>query len=553
MRYLSVFCLLLSFSMYSCLSVSKEDYGNILTTHAISNPKTLNPQCHTSQLSDQIVNLAFQSLVHLDLYSGKMVPLLAESLPEFEQTKEGKLKYTFKIRQQASWDDGKPITAKDVEFSLNVMFNPHCNNALRRQYLSKIESIEIDSTDNKKFTLVYAEPYIQACWALVDLKIIDHRIFDPKQLMKNCSLKKLKEYAKDFDPDKEDSLQLFGKQFNSAKYQTNTQYLRGSGAYVIDQWEHNQYIKLKRKKQWWANNIEVNHNHYFNANSEIIHFEIIKDWNLTLSALENGKLDVISFVPMDQFVSFQNDQEIIKTYAFKSVTNYIYEYLAFNTLDSYFSDVNLRKAIASKIDRDLLVDKVLLGFGSPTYSMIHPTKSYYNKEIVQIDTSQYSNIRLDPDSIIKILINSGNKRKEKVANFLVNAIKSLGGKAKVESWDWKVFLDKRKKRDFDIVINTSGGSPVPEMLAQSWHTSSIESGRNFSGFGNHQSDALIDSINMEMNEVQRNRMYKRFQWLVDKQQPYVFLYTLNQRIMLKKKFDAVKISSIRPNYWLGDF
>ena len=115
--------------------------------------------------------------------------------------------------------------------------------------------------------------------------------------------------------------------------------------------------------------------------------------------------------------------------------------------------------------------------------MIHPTKSYYNKEIVQIDTSQYSNIRLDPDSIIKILINSGNKRKEKVANFLVNAIKSLGGKAKVESWDWKVFWTSEKKTLTLLLILV-----VDPLFLRCLLSLGIQvqlKSRNFSGFGNH--------------------------------------------------------------------
>lgn len=520
-----------------------------IITHALANPTTLNPQCHTSQLADQMVNLMFQPLLQIDIYDGSIRPVLAKSRPILKVNEEGQYEYYFELRPNAQWDDGKSITASDVVFSLKSMFNPHCNNGVRRQHLEQIDRIVIDTLDNKKFKLIYNEPYNQVEWSLMALYIIDERKIDPNAVLAAYDFEKIKAYSLDYKTKVDWKLKKYAKQFNSMEYQTSDSILLGSGPYIMEQWDANQFVSFKKKENWWGEE-EAEEHLFFRANASKIHFEIIKDWNLTLSTIEQGQLDIVNSVPMDDFLKMQSNPKLSSIYDFESPSNFVYEYITFNTLDPVLSNRKLRKYIATLIDKSLMVDKVLHGFGSPIHSMIHPSKSYYNDTLI---TSLEKDIKLDPNKPLRILYNAGNKRREKIVHIIADAIKQAGGDAVIESWDWKVFLEKRKARDFQLLISASGQSPAPEVLNQTWHTSSIASGRNFSGFGNHRSDMLIDSINLELDEMKRGEMYKRFQAYVHQEQPYVFLYTLNQRIIKKKAYSEIKTSSIRPNYWLGDF
>ena len=62
--------------------------------------------------------------MEIDFKSLELTPLLAEKRPDIEQTPEGGLRITYTIRPEAKWDNGTPVTAKDVEFTLKVIKNP---------------------------------------------------------------------------------------------------------------------------------------------------------------------------------------------------------------------------------------------------------------------------------------------------------------------------------------------------------------------------------------------------------------------------------------------
>lgn len=545
---LIIFCIIVS----SCTSGTGEKANSKrLVTHALTNPKTLNPQCHSSQIEDQMVHLMFQSLLQLDIHSGKLVPVLAEAVPKRVDLKNGAYKYDFEIRNEAKWDDGEDITAKDVLFSLKLFYNPALKNGIRYSYLEPISHVELDLEKPKRFSIYFDKPYTQSLWCLVDLKIVDKRLWDEKHIYDVWSLESLKEYVKHYETKKDTVLEAYAEVYNSHLFTSDTTKLIGSGPYQLKVWEANQYILFKKKKDWWGDKIKANH--YFNAKSNEIQFEIIKDWNLAISALKNGQIDVLNSVPMDDFLKMREDESLKGSLDFQSPSNFIYEYIAFNTRDELFMDKEWRHYIASLIDKEMMVEKVLQGLGSPIYSMIHPSKSYYNKDIALRAQSENLVVKDLKGKEIRILFNAGNKRREKVARMIALAIEKAGGKVTIEQWDWSVYLDKRKQGDFQIIIGAFGGSPAPENLKQTWHTSSILTGRNFAAFGNEYSDALIDSINLEMDEVKRGEMYKRFQMMVYKVRPFVFLYTLSQRIIRKNEFAKSKVSSVRPNYWLGDF
>ena len=103
-----------------------------------------------------------------------------------------------------------------------------------------------------------------------------------------------------------------------------------------------------------------------------------------------------------------------------------------------------------------------------------------------------------------------------------------------------------------MMMGVWGGSSQSEDFTQLWHTGSwINKGSNYSGFGNEQSDALIDSIKFTMDDSKRTTMSKRLQRMIYDDQPYVFLYASLRRNIIHKRFGNVELYSERPGMLLN--
>jgi peptide/nickel transport system substrate-binding protein len=119
--------------------------------------------------------------------------------------------------------------------------------------------------------------------------------------------------------------------------------------------------------------------------------------------------------------------------------------------------------------------------------------------------------------------------------------------------DPSVLYDHATNHDFDMVIASWAGNVFPEDYTQIWHTSAWASkGSNFAGFGNAESDALIDSIKYTLETERREPMLKRFQEIVYEEQPYIFMFSGLRRNIIHKRFGNQEMYFERPGVWLSN-
>jgi peptide/nickel transport system substrate-binding protein len=81
-------------------------------------------------------------------------------------------------------------------------------------------------------------------------------------------------------------------------------------------------------------------------------------------------------------------------------------------------------------------------------------------------------------------------------------------------------------------------SSMQQDFTQLWHTHSwlSSTGTNYGGFGDATTDALIDSIKYTLNDSLRYSMSKRLQKIIYDDQPYVFMYSTNRKIIIHKRW-----------------
>ena len=128
--------------------------GDWLLLHMLSDPEQLNPLTSNDAGASSILGYIFQGLLTRDPRTLELKPLLAESRPVISADK---LTYTFKIRRDATFQDGHPLTGEDVLFSIKAIKCPLVNAPFLRVYYASVVDAEL--VDDYTIRFVTKEPY----------------------------------------------------------------------------------------------------------------------------------------------------------------------------------------------------------------------------------------------------------------------------------------------------------------------------------------------------------------------------------------------------------
>lgn len=139
------------------------------------------------------------------------------------------------------------------------------------------------------------------------------------------------------------------------------------------------------------------------------------------------------------------------------------------------------------------------------------------------------------------LYNQGNDSRKAVGLLLQEEARKVGITVNVLSQDWSIFLESTKQHDFDMYYGAWISTPIPTDHKQIYHTASYNGGSNYTGFGNDQTDALIDSIRITLDDDKRAILNHRFQKILHDECSYIFLYYLKKKLLFTKGFLMLKL------------
>jgi peptide/nickel transport system substrate-binding protein len=541
--------------------------------HELSDADMLNPTNYSDAGAGYILKNIFQSLMEIDFKTLELTPLLAENRPTIEKTPEGGLRITYSIRPEAKWDNGTPITPNDVEFTLKVIKNPKVKDERIRPYYEFITDFVTYPEEPRKFTLVCDKVYILAEASSGDYSILPEYFYDPKGLMKSFTIKGLTvdkdKYAND------PKLAEFADDFNSEKRGREKEFINGSGAYKLEEWATGQRIVLVKKENWWGSAIK-NGSDYFVANAPKITYQTINDQTTALVALKAGNLDVMRSIKSKDFATLPESEKFTENFNAYTPVMLAYTYIGLNTRKPQLADKNVRQALAHLIDVDKQIKIIKYGQAQRVVGPIHPSKkSEYNTDIVAFDYNPEKAKQMltdagwkdtDGDGVLDKVVNgqkvqmnleftynSGNDERKSTALLMQEDARKVGININVVAQDWSVYLENLKNHKFDVFFGAWVQAPVPNDHKQIFHSESYNDGSNYTGFGSAASDALIDSIRIELDENKRAALNKRFQVMLHEESPYIFMYAPTERIAIHKRFTNAEPSMMRPGYWEAGF
>lgn len=551
---------------------SSKVYEDKLVVHNLSDVQGLHPTNNSGAAATEVKRYMFQKLLGVDFSSLQLVPWLAASLPTVEVTgdEEGMI-INYELKEGAVWDDGRPITPRDVEFSFMCAKNPKVKAPHLRPYAEFLSDFKYDEDNPLKFQFIANKVYF--LWDHVtgnDFQIFPEHVYDPNGRMKDLSLK---DFA---DPNGKvaasENNEAFAREYNDVKF--NREVVSGSGPYKYVDWQTNQRLIMERKDNWWGEKYKSTNMFFQDGPAEIV-YETVNDMTTALTAMKAEKLDAMQAIRPNDWVKLPDSKKFNANYNRSSPPNLYYSYLGLHTKNPKLAGKKTRQAFAHVVDVDKLNESILYNLNKRVIGPVPiMMKNDYNtnirpypkdhakaKQLLKEDGWEDS----DGDGILDKIIegkrqplsidftyNQGNDIRKSVGLAFKEEARQVGIDINVNSLEWSVFSERLKQHKIDMFYGAWSYDARPSDPKQIWHTDSYNSnGSNYVGFGNAETDQLIADIRKELDPAKRAKLYYRFQEILHDECAYLFLFTADRRNAQHKRFTNINEGARDPGFWGG--
>jgi peptide/nickel transport system substrate-binding protein len=517
------FLLLISFFLGSCAKKQEDRssagkdahipaYGDTIVEATIGDARTLVPILASDSSSSQICGLIFNGLVKYDKDL-----ILTGDLAESWQVSEDGLEIVFNLRKNVKWHDGKPFTARDVEFTYRSLIDPNVRTPYSGDF-EKVKSLEV--IDDHTVKIIYKEVFSPglASWGM---NIMPEHI-------------------------------LQGQDLNTTEFSRNPV---GTGPYKLTQWKTQESIIL-----------DSNHE-YFEGRPYIDRclFRIIPDNVTMFLELQNKGIDFMGLTPL-QYARQTDTGFFKKEYQKFRYQGFNFTYMGYNLKDPKFSDLKVRQAINYAVDRQEIIDGVLLGLGSACTGPFASRSWAYNQNVRQVEFDPQLSLQLlsqagwqlNKDGLLEkdnqifeftLITNQGNDERKRAAEIIQKRLSKIGMKVKIKVVEWSAFINEFvNKRRFEALLLGWSMSLDPDIY-DIWHSSKTKEGQfNFISYSNPEVDRLLEQGRRVFDRNKRKEIYNQVHRLIYDDQPYLFLYTPDSLPIVSSRFENINIAPAGISY-----
>ena len=456
------------------------DLHDTLRINAGTEPPTLDWNKSTDNTSSliQINIMEGLSQFNFDTNPISAQPALAESWESSDQKT-----WTFKIRKNVKWSDGKPLIAQHFVDGWERLLRPSTA-AEYAYYLFDIHQARS-----------YNEGQIKD-FSKVGVKAIDDHTLHV-QLEESQSYFPLKLNHTASYPIRKDVIKKYGEDTWADAGQ-----IVGLGAYNLKRWEHDRILHLERNEQYYGRKAKI---------KNILAY-IIPEQSTAIGLIDTGKLDLQREVPKAMIRQFKQRDDFINAPFFN-----IYFY-GFNTAKAPFDRPALRKAIAHSIDRGEII-KITSSVDQPTTNLIPPGLLGYDESIgLKFNPQKAKQIlktaQIDPKKLPPLTLHfNTNENHQLIAeNVQAQLKRNLGLNVELKNEEWKVYLQTLKTNAFGIFrMGWIADYPDPHNFM---NIMTSRSGNNRTHWKNTKYDDLIQKAALQSDSQTRRQIYRQAQKLV---------------------------------------
>ncbi len=455
--------------------------------------------------------------------------------------------FTFDIRPNVKWHDGRVLDSRDCTFTFASYLNPAVECDAIRFKWQKFSGCE--AIDDLTVRFFAKQQYFLALDAFTGFCILPSHLYDL------CD----PDHAK-HDPKATD--EKIGAAINEHK--NNTMWI-GTGPYRITAW-NDQYVEAQR------------FDGYFNpADSgyvDTIRWRHISSDPAAKQALINGDLDYWDRLRPEDYVGEFTKQAAFTDHYYKGYSVFAYlGYTGWNMRRHHFEDPLVRRALAYCFDLDDWIDTVMEGLGSritgPAFYFgrnydhsVEPiTFSLDTAEELLIEAGWYDS---DGDDIIdkdgvpfefEFLTSTGNTASEMKAQKFQENLAKVGIKMNISTLEWATFLERLYDGNFDC-CSLSWVLSIEDDPEQLWHSRWADPklrSSNRVGFADEKADALIEAIQVELDDAKRAELFHEFHRHLYELQPYSFDYTLPKKYAMSKRIRNYRSYAVAPHYRIREW
>lgn len=466
-------------------------------------PPTLHPVTSTDLYATNVQAMVCEGLATRDSETYDWKPRIAE---KWEISKDNKV-FTFFMRKNAVFHDGKPVTAEDVKFSFDAIFDPAYEAAHLRPYYEGLSKVEIIDSHTVRFTA--KDNYFKNFESAAGLTIIPKHIYG-----------------------------------DVAKSKKMVRQLVCSGPYSLSKFDRGQLIQLKKFDKWWGHDEAIYKGTY---NFDSITMRFYKDENVQLERAKKGELDYLD-LRIEAFMKKTEGAPWGKTVFKNKVENSApksYGFVGWNLRRDLFQDKNVRIALAHLLNREEMNKKFRYGLSDLATGAVYNRSEYappgvkpleFNPKKAQELLAKAGWTDADKNGVLEKSLNGkptefkfsliyANKDVEKYWTMYREDLKKAGIDMELKYLEWNSFLKLVDDGNFDAVTMAWGGGSVDPDPKQIWHSSSaVVGGSNFISYKNPEVDKLIDEARVEPNKAKRVKLLQQVYKKIAEDAPYAFLF-----------------------------
>jgi peptide/nickel transport system substrate-binding protein len=497
-----------------CVKEPDIKYPNAITIGLSAEAKRLLPMLASDSSSGQISGYIFNGLTKYD----KNIRITGDLAESWDILDKG-LTIIFRLRKGVKWHDGAEFTSEDVLFTYQTYRDPKIPTPYR-DIFGPIKDIEI--VDRYTVRVTYTNPFAPALesWAMAGMM--------PKHALE-------------------------GKDLASDEVNRNP---IGCGPYKLTEWVTGQKIVLDAFDDYYEGRPGIDR----------IIARIIPDAATSFLELKFGGVDYSGVTPAQYKLQVYKSAFFDKYFQNFRYPAFAYNYLGFNLNHPFFSDKNMRRAIAHSINKTEIITGVLFGYGTPCTGPFPPASWAYNKEISDIDfdpekaASLLSALgwkkndrgMLEKDGELlsfETLVRQGSESGIKTATIIKEQLKKVGIDMKISVLEWQTMLHTRIfKKKFEAVLMGWGLSRDPD-LYDIWHSSKTREGEfNFISYKNDEIDRLLIEGRQTFDIDKRKNIYMRIHQILVDEQPTIFLFVPDALTVIHKRFRGIEKAPLGITY-----
>ena len=436
---------------------------------------------------------------------GKVVPGLAEKW-DFDEAANT---YTFHLRKDVKWHDGKPFTAKDVKFTIEAIMT-EANESENAPNFEDVKEIKV--IDDHTVAFVLKEP---------DVAFLDY-----------MTMAILPEHL------------LAGKNMQEDEF---FRHPVGTGPYKLEKWDVGQAITMVKNDDYFLGKPKIDQ----------VVFKIVDDDNAEAVQLESGELDMALLDPKNA-EKFANKAGFVRY----DMLTADYRGIMFNFQNPYWQkNKDLIPAMCYALDRKAIIDTVLLGQGMTAYGPLQ--RNVYNNEKVEHydynpqkarEMLEAAGCKLGPKGFYErdgqeigfvISVKSGEQDRLDIAQAAAQQLREVGVNCTVEvpaKIDW----------DGQFAFLIGWGSPF-DADDHTYKIFGTKKAANYSAYSNAKVDEYLKKARQTKEEQERGKYYNLFQEELAKDPAYAFICYIDANYVAKDSIKGIAKDTVLGHHGVGIF